>query len=56
MPSATALSNRTDAVIHLAAKVGLGVDVTDLPDYASSNDLGVAVLLVAMAQAKRPST
>lgn len=41
-----------DAVIHLAAKVGLGVDVTDLPDYASSNDVGTAVLLVAMAQAR----
>jgi dTDP-L-rhamnose 4-epimerase len=41
-----------DAVIHLAAKVGLGVDVTDLPDYSSSNDVGTAVLLVAMAQAR----
>src|SRR6266581_1956003 len=28
-----------DAVCHLAAKVGLGVDVQDLPDYAGSNDL-----------------
>lgn len=40
-----------DAVIHLAAKVGLGVDVGDLPDYASSNDAGAAVLLAAMARA-----
>jgi dTDP-L-rhamnose 4-epimerase len=32
-----------EAVIHLAAKVGLGVDVNDLPDYASSNDAGTAV-------------
>ena len=40
-----------EAVIHLAAKVGLGVDVTDLPDYASSNDVGTAVLLVGMAKA-----
>ena len=40
-----------DAVIHLAAKVGLGVDVQDLPDYASSNDFGAAVLLAAMARA-----
>ena len=40
-----------EAVIHLAAKVGLGVDVGDLPDYSSSNDVGIAVLLVAMAQA-----
>jgi dTDP-L-rhamnose 4-epimerase len=40
-----------DAVLHLAAKVGLGVDVGDLPDYASSNDLGTAELLAAMARA-----
>ena len=39
-----------DAVIHLAAKVGLGVDVGDLPDYASSNDTGTAELLAAMAR------
>jgi dTDP-L-rhamnose 4-epimerase len=39
-----------DAVIHLAAKVGLGVDVQDLPDYASSNDAGTAELLAAMAR------
>jgi dTDP-L-rhamnose 4-epimerase len=38
-----------EAVIHLAAKVGLGVDVNDLPDYASSNDVGTAVVLAAMA-------
>ena len=43
---------RIEAVIHLAAKVGLGVDVTDLPDYSSSNDVGISVLLVAMAQAR----
>jgi dTDP-L-rhamnose 4-epimerase len=41
-----------DAVLHLAAKVGLGVDVGDLPDYASSNDAGTAELLAAMARAK----
>lgn len=40
-----------EAVIHLAAKVGLGVDVGDLPDYASSNDAGTAELLAAMARA-----
>jgi dTDP-L-rhamnose 4-epimerase len=39
-----------DAVCHLAAKVGLGVDVSDLPDYASSNVDGTAVLLAAMAE------
>ncbi|MFG1397124.1 NAD-dependent epimerase/dehydratase family protein [Roseixanthobacter pseudopolyaromaticivorans] len=43
-----------DAVVHLAAKVGLGVDVGDLPDYASSNDVGTAVLLAAMARAGVP--
>lgn len=45
-----ALQDR-DAVLHLAAKVGLGVDVGDLPDYASSNDVGTAVLLAGMARA-----
>jgi len=40
-----------DAVCHLAAKVGLGVDVQDLPDYASSNDHGTAVLLAGLARA-----
>jgi dTDP-L-rhamnose 4-epimerase len=39
-----------EAVLHLAAKVGLGVDVQDLPDYASSNDAGTAELLAAMAR------
>jgi dTDP-L-rhamnose 4-epimerase len=41
----------TEAVLHLAAKVGLGVDVGDLPDYASSNDAGSAQLLAGMARA-----
>lgn len=40
-----------DAVLHLAAKVGLGVDVGDLPDYAGSNDVGTAELLAGMARA-----
>jgi dTDP-L-rhamnose 4-epimerase len=50
-PSAidTALAG-IDRVIHLAAKVGLGVDVGDLPDYASSNDAGTAELLAGMAR------
>ncbi|GLK72767.1 NAD-dependent epimerase/dehydratase family protein [Ancylobacter dichloromethanicus] len=43
--------NGVDAVIHLAAKVGLGVDIDDMPDYASSNDVGTAELLAAMARA-----
>ena len=40
-----------EGVIHLAAKVGLGVDVYDLPDYAGSNDAGTAVLLAEMVRA-----
>jgi dTDP-L-rhamnose 4-epimerase len=40
-----------DMVCHQAAKVGLGVDVADLPDYASVNVLGTSVLLAAMARA-----
>lgn len=39
-----------EAVVHLAAKVGLGVNVADLPDYASSNDAGTAQLLACMAR------
>lgn len=42
--------NGVEAVLHLAAKVGLGVDVNDLPDYASSNDFGTAELLACMAR------
>lgn len=44
-----------DAVIHLAAKVGLGVNISDLPDYASSNDVGTAMLLARMAEADQTS-
>lgn len=50
-PQVDAALAGVDAVIHLAAKVGLGVDVGDLPDYASSNDAGTATLLAAMAAA-----
>ena len=39
-----------DAVSHQAAKVGLGVDLDDLPGYASCNDVGTAVLLAGMAR------
>ncbi|MFG1617402.1 NAD-dependent epimerase/dehydratase family protein [Nonomuraea wenchangensis] len=39
-----------DVVVHQAAKVGLGVNVADLPDYASVNVYGTAVLLAAMAR------
>jgi dTDP-L-rhamnose 4-epimerase len=45
---ATALAN-VDAVCHQAAKVGLGVDFSDAPDYVSSNDLGTAIVLAGMA-------
>jgi dTDP-L-rhamnose 4-epimerase len=38
-----------DVVSHQAAKVGLGVDFSDAPDYVASNDLGTAVLLARMA-------
>ncbi len=40
-----------DAVCHLAAKVGLGVGVSDLPDYADVNVSGTAVVLAEMALA-----
>jgi dTDP-L-rhamnose 4-epimerase len=40
-----------DVVCHQAAMVGAGARVADLPDYASHNDLGTAVLLAAMHEA-----
>jgi len=39
-----------DVVCHQAALVGAGVDVADLPAYASHNDLGTATLLATMAR------
>jgi dTDP-L-rhamnose 4-epimerase len=39
-----------DVVCHQAAKVGLGVDFADAPDYVHSNETGTAVLLAAMAR------
>ncbi|MER7071809.1 NAD-dependent epimerase/dehydratase family protein [Terrabacter sp. NPDC000476] len=39
-----------DVVVHLAAKVGLGVDFDDTEDYARSNVMGTAVLLAATAR------
>ena len=39
------------AVVHLAAKVGLGVDLDDMDDYVRTNDLGTAVVLRAAATA-----
>lgn len=38
------------AVCHQAAKVGLGVDLDDIADYASHNDVGTAILLRAIAR------
>ena len=40
-----------EGVCHLAAKVGLGVAVSDLPDYADTNDHGSAALLAGVARA-----
>ncbi|WP_210603243.1 NAD-dependent epimerase/dehydratase family protein [Brevibacterium oceani] len=39
-----------DAVSHQAAKVGLGVDFADSPDYVASNELATSILLAAMAR------
>ncbi|MFG2246350.1 NAD-dependent epimerase/dehydratase family protein [Spirillospora sp. NPDC048823] len=51
-PGAVAgLLDGVDAVCHQAAKVGLGVDVSDLPGYTSVNVQGTAVLLAEMARA-----
>ena len=41
-----------DAVIHLAARVGVGQSMYELSEYTSTNNLGTAVLLEALA--KRP--
>ncbi len=37
-----------DAVSHQAAKVGLGVDFGDAPEYVSRNDVGTVQLLAAL--------
>ncbi len=39
-----------DVVIHLAAKVGLGVDIRDIDDYALLNDYGTAMVLRVAAE------
>ncbi len=39
------------SVCHQAAMVGLGVDLGDIADYVSHNDLGTAVLLRELARA-----
>src|SRR5689334_23139540 len=38
-----------DAVIHLAAAVGVGQSMYEIVSYTSTNDLGTAVLLEALA-------
>lgn len=40
-----------DVVCHQAAKVGLGVDLSDAPDYAATNVTGTAELIAAMGRA-----
>ncbi|MFI7603366.1 NAD-dependent epimerase/dehydratase family protein [Actinoplanes sp. NPDC049681] len=40
-----------EVVVHQAAMVGMGLNLDDLPDYVSNNDLGTAVLLAEMARA-----
>ena len=40
-----------DVVVHLAAKVGLGVELADMTGYAGTNDVGTATVLVAMGAA-----
>ena len=44
-----------DAVCHHAATVGMGLDLSDLPRYAATNDLGTAVLLAGMYEAGVPA-
>jgi len=41
-----------DAVSHQAAMVGLGVDLGDIVDYVTANDLGTAALVRALAGAR----
>jgi dTDP-L-rhamnose 4-epimerase len=50
-PTVEAALGGVDAVVHQAAMVGMGVDLQDMPEYVSCNDLGTAVLLAAMASA-----
>lgn len=45
-----AAADGQDAIIHLAAKVGLGVDLSDLDGYARDNDLGTAAVLRVAAE------
>ena len=40
-----------DAVVHLAARVGVGQSMYEIAEYTASNSLGTAVLLEALAEA-----
>jgi len=51
LDAVTAGVEGADAVVHLAAKVGLGVSLADMDDYVCTNGVGTAVLLRAMASA-----
>ena len=42
--------SRVDAVIHLAARVGVGQSMYDVVEYTSTNALGTATLLEALAR------
>jgi dTDP-L-rhamnose 4-epimerase len=46
---ATAASG-CDTIVHLAAKVGLGVNIRDIDDYALHNDYGTAMALRVAAE------
>lgn len=45
-----AAASGCDSVIHLAAKVGLGVSIRDIDAYALHNDYGTAMALRAAAE------
>ena len=45
-----AATSSCDAVVHLAAKVGLGVNILDIDEYALQNDYGTAVVLRVAAE------
>lgn len=47
-----AATRGVDAVCHQAAMVGLGVDLADIDGYVSTNDLGTAMLLRALHEAR----
>jgi dTDP-L-rhamnose 4-epimerase len=46
-----AAASGCDAIIHLAAKVGLGVNIKDIDEYALHNDYGTAMALRVAAEA-----